>query len=60
VGSLGVQLRPAIGSRGFINFSERDGTNQHAIALHESKIGSRHQLGAAERLAHGAAGFFPE
>jgi hypothetical protein len=60
VGGLGGQLRPAIGGRGFIDFSERDGTNQHAIALHESKIGGRHQLGAAERFAHGVAGLFPE
>jgi len=60
VGGGGVQVRASIGGRGFIDFSERDGANQHAIALDESKIGGHHQLGAAEHLAHGAAAFFPE
>ena len=56
----GIQVRASIGGRGFIDFSERDGANQHAIALDESQIGGRYQLGAPERLAHGRAAFFPE
>ena len=52
--------RAAIRYRGFIDFFQRDGANQHAIALDESKVGGHYQLGAAEHLAHGAARFFPE
>jgi len=33
VGGGGIQVRTSIGGRGFIDFSERDGTNQQAIAL---------------------------
>jgi hypothetical protein len=32
-----VQERPAIGGRGFIDFSKRDCTNQHAIALNRTQ-----------------------
>lgn len=60
VGGGRIQVRASIGGRGFLDFSERDGANQHAIALDEGKIGGHHQFGMAEHRAHGAAGFFPE
>jgi len=60
VGGRGIEARPAIRCGGFIDFFQRDGANQHAIALDESKIGGHDQLGAAEHLTHGAARFFPE
>ena len=55
VGGRGIQVRPAIGSRGFIDFSERDGANQHAIALDEREIGGHHQArrGGAPRARGG-------
>jgi len=60
VGSRGIQVRPAIGDRGFLDFSKRARADQRAIALEERKIRGHHELGMAEHLAHGVAGFFPE
>jgi len=60
VGGRGIQVCPAIGGRGFIDFSEGDGANQHAIALDERKIRGHHEFGTAEHFPHGVADFFPE
>jgi hypothetical protein len=60
VGSRRIQVRPAIGGRGFIDLSERDRADQHSIALKKREIGGHHQVGTAEHLAYAAAGAFPE
>jgi hypothetical protein len=60
VGGCGIQASPAVGGRDFIDFSECDRADQHAIALEECKIRSHHQLGTAEHRAHRVAGFFPQ
>jgi hypothetical protein len=54
-----IQERPAIGGRGFIDFSKRDRTNQHAITLNEHEIGGHHKIRTPEHLADAAASRFP-
>jgi hypothetical protein len=54
-----IQERPAIGGRGFIDFPERDRTDQHAITLNEHEIGSHHKIRTPEHLADAAASRFP-
>jgi len=54
-----IQERPAIGGRGFIDFSKRDRTNQHAITLNEHEIGGHHKIRTPEYLADAAASRFP-
>ena len=51
MGGRRIQVRPAIGGSGFIDFSERDRADQHSIALEKHEIGGHHQLGTAEHLA---------
>jgi len=46
-----IQERPAIGGRGFIDFSKRDRTNQQAITLNEYEIGGQHKIRTPEHLA---------
>jgi len=54
-----IQVCPAIGGRGFIDFSERDRADEHAITLDEHEIGGHHELRTAEHLTDAAAGRFP-
>ncbi|HEV3419692.1 MAG TPA: hypothetical protein VG075_05270 [Candidatus Acidoferrum sp.] len=54
-----IQERPAIGGRGFIDFSKRDRTNQHAITLNEDEIGGHHKIRTPEHLSDAAASRFP-
>src|SRR3974390_1346379 len=60
VGSHCIQVRPAVGGRSFIDFSERNRTDQHAITLYEYEIGGQYKLGTTEHFADAAAGRFPE
>jgi len=54
-----IQVCPAIGGRGFIDFSKRDRTNQHAITLNEHEIGGHHKIRTPEHVADAAASRFP-
>ena len=60
VGGSRVQVSAPAGGGSLIDLSERDGTNQHAIALDERQIGSHHQFGAAEHFPHRPAFLFAE
>jgi hypothetical protein len=51
-------MRPTVSSGGFIDLSEDDRTDQHAIAFDERQIGRRHQLRSAEYIAHAGAALF--
>ena len=58
VASCGIQVRPAIRGRGFIDFSGRDRADQHAITLNQRKIGGHHQFDMLKHLTHRVTSFF--
>jgi hypothetical protein len=58
VASCGIQVRPAVRGRGFVDFSGRDRADQHAITLNQRKIGRHHEFGVLKHLTHGATSFF--
>jgi hypothetical protein len=52
VASCGIQVRPAVRGRGFVDFSGRDRADQHAITLNQRKIGRHHEFGVLKHLTH--------
>ena len=58
VASSGIQVRSAICDRGFIVFSRRDRTDQHAITLNQRKIRGHHEFGVLKHLTHRVTSFF--
>jgi hypothetical protein len=60
VASCGIQVRPAIRGRGFIDFSGRDRADQHAITLNQRKIGGHHEFGVLKHLTRRVTSFFSE
>jgi hypothetical protein len=58
VASCGIQVRPAIRGRSFIDFSSRDRADQHPITLNHRKIGGHHEFGVLKHLTHGVTSFF--
>ena len=55
-----IQMRPAIGSSGFIDLPQGDRADQHAIALEQREIGGHHQLRMTQHLANAVTGLFSE
>jgi hypothetical protein len=60
VASGSIQVGSAVRSRSFIDFSCRDGANQHPITLNQRKIGGCYEFGAAKHLAHRECRIFAE
>ena len=58
VASCGIQVRPAIRGRGFIDFSGRDRAGQHAITLNQRKIGGHDKFGVLKHLTHRVTSVF--
>jgi hypothetical protein len=59
VGGGCIQERPTIRGCGFIDFSERDRADQHAIAFNEHEIRGHHKIRTPEHLSDAAASRFP-